>query len=52
MHNHSVFHATARLQSNLDMLKSSLKKIYPAQNDRQFNDLLRALDSGSSSRAA
>ena len=47
MYTHSTKPAEARLQSNLNMLRSSLQKVYPAKNDNQFRDLLRRLDMAS-----
>ena len=47
MYNCSSDHAETRARANLEMLKASLRKVYPARNDNQFSDLLRRLDSAS-----
>ena len=47
MFSNSPSNASARTQSSFSMLKNSLRQVYTAPNDTQFNDLLRKLDSRS-----
>jgi hypothetical protein len=48
MHNSSTTPSARRLEAHLTMLKSSLHRVYPAQDDQRFNELLRQLDGASS----
>jgi hypothetical protein len=40
-----------RVSAYKDMLKQSLKQVFPASDDRKFADLLEALDKPLSSRS-